>query len=199
MRGTQQIDGVVLAAGRSTRMGRSKAQLEATNGQTFIEHAVHRLREAGCRYVLAVVNDAEDWTARLADVSGAAVVINDRENSQQIESIRMAMEKLPEDSAGMVVLPVDYPEIRKETIEAVIDEYRRASPLIVAASYRGEAGHPVLFARSVYSELLGDLPEGAQTLVREHRCRLNVEVDDPGVVTDVDTPAEYERYRSRST
>jgi len=195
MRGSQHIDGVVLAAGRSTRMGRSKAQLEAETGQTFIEHAVHRLREAGCRYVLAVVNDAEDWTQRLADVSGAAVVVNDRENSQQIDSIRLAMEQLPEDSSAMVVLPVDFPAVREDTIEKVIDEYRRAGSPIVAAAYRGEAGHPVLFSRSVYSELLGDLPEGAQTLVREHRCRMNVEVDDPGVVKDVDTPDDYERYR----
>ena len=199
MRGSQYIDGVVLAAGRSRRMGRSKAQLEAANGQTFIEHAVHRLREAGCRYVLAVVNDAEDWTARLADVSGAAVVVNDRENSQQIDSIRLAMDKLPEDSGAMVVLPVDYPEIRTETIAAVIDEFRRASPLVVVASYRGELGHPVLFSRSVYSELLEDLPNGAETLVREHRCRMNVEVDDPGVVQDVDTPDAYEEYLNRSS
>ena len=55
------VDGVVLAAGQSRRMGVPKPQLEVEPGVTLLERAIHTLREAGCRYVVAVVNDADDW------------------------------------------------------------------------------------------------------------------------------------------
>ena len=106
---TRKLDGIVLAAGASTRMGTPKALLEV-EGTTFLERAVHLLRDAGCRYVVAVVND-DDWIERLADVSGAAVVINDAEGTEQIDSLCLGIANLPEDSDGVMVLPVDFPGI----------------------------------------------------------------------------------------
>src|SRR5437870_412265 len=109
------IDGIVLAAGASTRMGSPKPLLE-TDGTTFLERAVHLLREAGCRYVIAVVRD-DDWIERLADVSGAAVVVNEADESEQIDSLRLGIAHLPEDSQAVVVLPVDFPRVKLETVK----------------------------------------------------------------------------------
>src|SRR5687767_13114110 len=102
------IDGVVLAAGASTRMGEPKPLLPA-DGTTFLERAIKLLRTAGCRYVVAVVNDSDDWIARVADATGAAVVINDRKDSEQIDSLRLAIANLPDGYDAVVVLPVDFP------------------------------------------------------------------------------------------
>jgi hypothetical protein len=109
---TKNLDGIVLAAGASTRMGEPKALLEV-DGSTFLERAVHLLRDAGCRYVVAVVND-DDWIERLADVSGAAVVINDADGAEQIDSLRLGIANLPDDSHGVMVLPVDFPRTSRE-------------------------------------------------------------------------------------
>ena len=84
----------------------SEQVVEAEPGVTFMERAVHVLREAGCRYVVAVVNEAEDWSARLADVAGAAVIINDRPSSHQIDSIRLGLAWLPDDADAAAILPV---------------------------------------------------------------------------------------------
>jgi molybdenum cofactor cytidylyltransferase len=192
------VDGIVLAAGASTRMGTAKPLLEI-EGTTFLERAVHVLREAGCRYVVAVVND-DDWIERLADVSGAAVVINDAENSEQVDSLRLGIANLPDGADGVLVLPVDFPRIAVETVSALINEFERSPAPVLNPAYDGVAGHPVLFARSVLTELMQpELPDGARTVIEKHQREARViDVDDAGVVADVDTRDDYNRIVKQS-
>jgi CTP:molybdopterin cytidylyltransferase MocA len=190
------VDGVVLAAGESKRMGVSKAKLEFEPGVTLMEHAVQILRKAGCRYVVAVVNAADDWTARLADVAGAAVVINDRPKSQQIDSIRLGLAHLPDDAAGAVVLPVDFPAIHVSTVTSMINAFEQKQPPVLVPVCLGRPGHPVIFSREIFYELMTDpLPRGAETVVESHRAdRFELPINDPGILLDVDSPADYQSF-----
>lgn len=192
------IDGIVLAAGASTRMGQPKARLDIA-GQTFLERAVHLLRDAGCRYVVAVVDD-DDWTVRLADVSGAEPVINHAQGSEQIESLRLGIRNLPFDSEAAVVLPVDFPRVQASTVQQLIGEFSRARAAIANPARNGTAGHPVIFARSVWPELLeGDLPDGARSVMAAHeKDMLVIEVADDGVLIDIDTPSDYAQHVQQS-
>jgi len=187
------VDAIVLAAGASSRMGSPKPLLEV-DGSTFLERAVHLLREAGCRYVIAVVND-DDWIARLADISGAAVVINDKPDAEQIDSLQLGIANLPDDCAAVVVLPVDFPCIIPDTVRQLIAEFHESDCPIINPSYNGVVGHPLLIARALFPELLRrDLAEGARTVLNAHAAESRViEVQDAGVTIDVDTPADYER------
>jgi molybdenum cofactor cytidylyltransferase len=99
------------------------------------------------------------------------------------------------DAAGWLILPGDMPLVRPETIQAV------ARPLaehpVCYAQHRGRRGHPVGFAAELYSELVqlsGD--EGARRLVARYPA-FPVEVDDPGVLVDIDTVDDLERVRAR--
>lgn len=186
------IDGIVLAAGGSTRMGKPKALLEIGD-TTFLEKAVHLLRDAGCRYVLAVVND-DLWIERLADVAGAAVIINDANNAEQIDSLRLGIANLPDGGDGVLVLPVDCPRVNVETVKAVMTASGDAP--VVNPTYNGKAGHPVLFARSVLPELLEPgLDAGARTVIERHAQEsVTVAVDDPGILIDIDTPDDYRQH-----
>ncbi|HEX6560067.1 MAG TPA: nucleotidyltransferase family protein [Longimicrobiales bacterium] len=188
------IDGVVLAAGASTRMGESKAQLQI-EGTTFIERAIHLLRAAGCRYVVAVVAD-DDWTIRLADVSGAEPVINADRNSAQIDSLRLGIANLPEDSEAVVVLPVDFPRIEVDTVKQLIGEFARSGARIANPVRNGTTGPPVIFARSVWPELMqGDLPDGARSVMAAHQDETHTtDVTDDGVLIDIDTPSDYAQH-----
>lgn len=197
MANKKNIHGIVLAAGASSRMGEPKPLLEV-EGVTFLERAVRLLRDAGCTYVIAVVTD-DLWIERLADVSGAAVVINEAENAEQIDSLRLGIANLPEDSDAVLVLPVDFPRVAPATVARMVAEAARSDAPILNPSYNGVAGHPVVFASRMYPELLmPDLPAGARTVIDAHAAEAQaVAVDDPGILADVDTPADYRKYVER--
>ena len=188
------VDGIVLAAGRSTRMGASKPLLAAA-GASFIERAVTALRDGGCRDVIAVVGPDGGSAGTRAAGAGARVVINTAPDSEQIDSLRLALRNLDPGARGIVVLPVDHPLVTSATVRAVIDAWSVARAPLARASYAGTPGHPTLFAEALFEELLrGDLPEGARSVVAAHDTeRLDVPVDDAGVGIDVDTPEDYER------
>lgn len=188
------IDGIVLAAGASTRMGRPKALLEV-DGTPFLERAIKLLRQAGCRYVLAVVSD-DDWLVRLADVNGAEPIINEAIAAEQIDSLRLGIANLPDGYDAVAVLPVDFPRVRQETVDALFAEFAQHPAAVLNPAYQGKPGHPVIFARDVVAELLRpDLPAGARTVIERHGAQARVlAVDDPGVLIDIDTPTDYQAH-----
>jgi molybdenum cofactor cytidylyltransferase len=192
------IDGIVLAAGASRRMGEAKSLLEI-EGTSFLEHAIKMLRAAGCRYIVAVVNGDDDWITRLADASGAAAVLNEQPNSEQIDSLRLGIANLPDGYDAVLVLPVDFPRVQQSTVEQLLAEYQRAPAAVINPSFQGQPGHPVLFARDVVAELLQPvLPNGARTVIAQHaREARTFEVADEGVLIDIDTPSDYQQYVER--
>jgi molybdenum cofactor cytidylyltransferase len=189
------IDGIVLAAGASTRMGEPKPLLEI-DGQPFIERAIKLLHHAGCRYVIAVVAPDDDWIARLADTSGAAVVINEQKDAEQIDSLRLGIANLPEGYHGVMVLPVDFPRVQPATLDALFADFARHPATVLNPAYQGKPGHPVIFSSDVVTELLHpDLPDGARTVIERHTAEARtIEVDDPGVLIDIDTPADFRAH-----
>jgi len=192
---TAAVHGVVLAAGRSTRMGRSKA-LVALDGETLLERAVRVLLEGGCAGVVAIVRAEDEAAARLASAAGARVVVNGNPHAEQVDSLRLALRDLPDDAAAAAVLPVDVPFVRPATVARLIAAFRAGTALVVRPMYRGEPGHPTLFARALFADFAArELPHGARTVIEAHAAdTLDIEVEDPGVAQDVDTPEDLARY-----
>ncbi len=202
------VDGIVLAAGRSSRMGRSKAALEL-GGRSFLERCVELLRKGGCRSIVVVVSDpaivgatAAAEAAGAADPAGLRDVVfvrNPDPASEQIASIRIGLDALPADAAGAAILPVDAPSVRPDTVRALLEAFGRggAAVLIVRPVHGEQPGHPTIFARALFPELSGpDLPQGAETVIEQHAAaRLDVPVDDPGVAANVNTPDDYQELQ----
>lgn len=209
------VDGIVLAAGRSRRLGQSKPLLRvrgprglaflpgagegreqggAEGSETFLERAVRVLREAGCRSVTVVVAADDDPVRRLARALGATVVDNAEPDSEPIDSVHLAVASLPEDSAAAVVLPVDVPLVNPGTVAAVVEAFARRRAPIVAPSYRGELGHPVLIARPLFRSVLTEpLEQGLRSLLEHRRDEIeSVRVEDPGTLIDIDTAEDYD-------
>ncbi len=193
------VDGIVLAAGRSSRMGAPKAALDL-EGQTFLARCIALLREGGCRSVVVVLPDQHAAATIAGPGPGAAddvvITINPDPGSQPIDSLRIGLAALPADAAAAAVLPVDSPAAQPETVRRLLRAFREAEPgraLVVRPVHGGEPGHPTLFARPLFRELATDaLPHGAETVVERHAgARLDVPVDDPGVARNVNTPDDY--------
>ena len=195
------ICGIVLAAGRSRRMGQPKAFLRA-GASTFLEHAVRALSEGGCELVIVVTGPLDDETAREIAEEAAAldagIAVNPHAESEQADSLRIALYALPPQAQAAVVAPVDVPDVSGALVRAVIQAWRDTDAPIAVPARDGRHGHPVLFARRVFGELMRpDLPEGARSVVHAFADALaTVPVD--ALPADVDTPEAYRRWREGS-
>jgi CTP:molybdopterin cytidylyltransferase MocA len=191
----QPVDGVVLAAGLSSRMARPKPQL-AVGTMTFLERAATTLRAAGCRRTYAVVNATDPVTADAARDHGLDVVINEYPESEPIDSLRLVLERLPDDTGAVLVLPVDLPLIAEDTATAIVRSFRDNPGPLILPFHNGVAGHPILIGRDLFTEILTrPFDEGLRSLIMESAQTLReVKVVDPGILIDIDTPDDYWRF-----
>jgi molybdenum cofactor cytidylyltransferase len=195
------ICGIVLAAGRSRRMGEPKAFLRVGQS-TFLEHAVRVLMEGGCEPVIVVTGPLDDETARQiaedAAMLDAGIAVNPHADSEQADSLRIALFALPPEATAVVVAPVDVPGVSGPLVRSVIQAWRDTNAPVAVPARDGRHGHPVLFDRRVFGELLrSELPEGARSVVHAHaRDLAQVPVD--ALPADVDTPDDYRRWRDGS-
>lgn len=189
------IAGIVLAGGRSSRMGRPKALLDA-GGESFLERAVRTLKEGGCGEVVVVLDPDDRTLAAQAEGAGSRSAWGGGAGTEQIDSLRSGLRALPRAVDAALVLPVDHPLVEAATVARLIDAFRERGAPIVLPVCEGQRGHPVLFSAAVFDELLkAALPEGARSVVHAHEEVLEeVVVSDPGVLADVNTPDDYEEH-----
>jgi molybdenum cofactor cytidylyltransferase len=198
------IPGVVLAAGRSTRMGRLKPNLPAGPGRgaTFLTHIVGTLLDAGIDDVVIVVGyEKEAVIGSFVDCGlPARFVENADYDSGQLSSVLAGMRVVDRPGvAAMLVALVDVPFASAQTVRAVVDRYFQTRAPIVRPVHGGRHGHPIVIDRSLFDLLRhADPAEGAKPVVRAHVTPAGeVEVDDEGAFLDIDTPEEYERAVGR--
>jgi molybdenum cofactor cytidylyltransferase len=193
-----RIDGVILAAGLSSRMAQPKPLLEVGT-ETFLERVASILKSAGCEQVHAVVNEMADWAPALAAAAGVTLLTNDRPESEQVDSLRLVLERIDAEVDAVLVLPVDLPLVSDATARAIVDAFRQSPTPLVLPFHNGVAGHPILIGRELFAAVLQEpLEEGIRSLVMEHsRHMREVRVSDPGILIDIDTPDDYWRYVQR--
>ena len=196
------IPAIVLAAGKSSRMGRPKALLPLDDRDTFLSRIVRTLREAGVGDVVVVVgHDAHAIVASFAEVELEARFVENADYEQgQLSSLLAGLQVI--DRPGVVatlVTLVDVPLISAATVRAVVERYRQSGAPIVRPVRGEEHGHPVLIDRSLFDAIRrADPAVGAKPIIRAHVSPAgDVAVGDPGAFADADTPDEYERLRRR--
>jgi len=192
----ERVAGVVLAAGRSTRMGRPKLALPLA-GRPLVRHAVDAALAAGLAEVVVVLGaDAAAVGGALAGADERVrVVVNPRPESGQGTSLRCGLAALGAAVDGAAVLLGDQPAVGARLIAAVVAAFRAGSAPIVRPVYGdGTPGHPVVLAREVWpaaAALRGD--EGARALLAAHPDWLAAVAIDGPPPADVDTPDDYTR------
>jgi molybdenum cofactor cytidylyltransferase len=190
------VPGIVLAAGKSTRMGRTKALLPLGGADTFLTRIVRSFREAGVEDVVVVLgHDAAAIALALADRNIAArIVVNADYERGQFSSLLAGLQVVDRPGvAGMLITLVDVPLVSPETVRAVVARHRATAAPIVRPVSGTRHGHPVLIDRRLFDALRQADPDlGAKPVIRAHASAMgDVEVTDEGAFLDVDTPEEY--------
>ena len=192
------IPAIVLAAGRSSRMGRAKATLPAGDGHTFLTRIVQTFLDADVDDVIVVVGHDADAIAASFSESGlpARFVVNRDYDRGQLSSLLAGLDVIDRPGvAALLVTLVDVPLVSPATVRAVIDSYRRTRAPIVRPTSGDRHGHPLLIDRSIFGALrAADPSTGAKPIVRAYATAAgDIAIDDEGAFTDIDTEEDYRR------
>jgi len=188
---------VVLAAGRSTRMGFPKALLDF-RGAPFIVRVLEALAALDLKHRVVVLGpDAARVRPVLASVD-CTVLENPDPDAGPIASLRLGLGALHAvRPRAVLVWPVDFPHVRLTTLERLLAAHTRAPAPATVPTFGGRRGHPVIWDAAVLPELESSEDAthmGARAVLHRHAQRVqHVAVDDPAVVDELNTPEDYER------
>jgi molybdenum cofactor cytidylyltransferase len=192
--GFLKVAGIVLAAGRGTRMGKSK-QLLPFRGQTILECVVDSALASALHRVVVVLGHQAEAIEPLLKNRAVTIVVNQIFPAGQSTSLKAGLRALTNESEAALFLLGDQPLITPQTINQIIAAYQASRSPIVVPVYEGRRGNPALFSRETFpgiERLSGD--RGARPLFEEYAGRLlSLPVADPDIIFDVDTEADYRR------
>jgi molybdenum cofactor cytidylyltransferase len=188
---------IILAAGASTRMGTPK-QLLAYRGCSFIRHMAEVAIASVCQPIVVVLGaNAEQIKPEISQLP-VQIVENQQWAEGMSASIRVGLEALlavNQNLEAVAIALCDQPFVSPQTLDRIVEAFHSTGKPIIASEYAGTLGVPVLFSRSLFSELM-DLKsnEGAKKLVKKHIHEV-FSVPFPEGSIDIDTPTDYEQLQ----
>jgi molybdenum cofactor cytidylyltransferase len=184
-------------------MGRAK-QLLPFGSTTLLGRVLDTARRAGLHAIVLVLGFEAGRICRALELNrpearpcpdrtGVQVIDTPDWHKGQSFSVAAGLKALPPDMDGALFLLGDQPLVTTQTLHHLVSAFQTSDHWILAPCFKGQRGNPVLVASSLFDRLAqpaGDA--GARVLFREFRHRMHcLEVDDPGVLKDVDTPEDY--------
>jgi molybdenum cofactor cytidylyltransferase len=191
------ITAVILAAGRSARMGQPKMLLP-WGKSTVLQTVISTVQAGGVDDILVVTGGSRQQIEMLIGKSVQTVFNEDFEKGEMLSSIQVGLTaKMREASAALICLG-DQPQIQERSVRRVCDAFLASKSGIVVPSYEMQRGHPWLVARSLWDELLAmKSPQTPRDFLKKYTRKINyVEVDTPSIVEDLDTPEDYLKFKA---
>jgi len=193
------ITAIVLAAGKSERIGRPKPLLPTRDGTPFLTAILEIMTGTAVDEVRVVVGHEAEQDNDLGGLVRHVIVHNREFERGMLSSVQAGIRALPHGTSAFLLWPVDQPLVRADTVDRIIEAWKREHAPVVVPVYRGKRGHPTLFSAKLSQELLhAPESEGARAVVHAHeKALVEVEVDDLGILTDIDTPQAYRKAFGR--
>lgn len=184
------IEAVVLAAGLSSRVSHYKMTLPLGE-KTVIEHTADTLLEVCDNVIVVAGHKAQECEQVLHNRKGVRIVENPDFRKGMFSSVQCGVKELSSDT--FFVLPGDQPMIQKQTLTKLLE----AEGDIVNPSFKGKKGHPVLFRNDCREGILA-MPEDGILRDFIHSRKANiVEIEDEGIILDIDTDEDYEYIKKK--
>jgi molybdenum cofactor cytidylyltransferase len=194
------IAALVLAAGRSSRMGDANKLTEGLRGKPLVRHAVEAALASQASPVLVVTGHETDEVRQAMAGLEVTFVHNPAFAEGMATSLRAGIAALPEESSGAVVLLADMPDVTPAIIDRLIAAATPEAKAVVP-TLLGQRGNPALLMRPILPEALklsGD--QGARKLLETGgEAVIEIAIDDPAIAFDIDTPAALKAAREIST
>ena len=188
---------IVLAAGRSSRMGAFKPLLPFGN-KTVIQCCIDSLREGGVETIVVVLGHrAEDLREKLTGVSFA---VNPDPDSEMGASIAAGVRELTDDAQATLIALADHPAVPSTVVSTVIQEWTQGARIVIP-TWQGHGGHPVLVDLSFRPELLNLTESGGLRALfdTQREAVKRVPVDSPFIARDMDTWDDYRALHLEAT
>ncbi len=187
---------ILLAAGRSLRMGRPK-QLLPVRGKPAVRYCAENIIAAGIADVVAVVGPGAGEIEAALQGLPLRIVRNPDPDSDMAASVRTGLDAVAAASRSVLVCLADHPLVSAGTIRAIVDESRTHPVKIIIPRYAGRRGHPTLFPRSIINEVFK--AKNLRDLIIEHAAHVHhLDLHDEGIVLDMDTEKDYEELRRKA-
>jgi molybdenum cofactor cytidylyltransferase len=186
----ENVAAIVLAAGRSRRMGAFKPLLPFGNS-TVLDTSIANLRDGGADDIVVVVGHRADAIREHLAKSNVTFVDNYDPDSVMSVSIGLGVRALSENTGAVLISPADHPAVTAEVTRALIQRWREGAKLVVP-EYQHHGGHPVLIDHKFLNEL-EHLPDGGlRSFFEKHNDEvLRLRVECPYIARDMDTWDDY--------
>lgn len=193
------ISGLILGAGASERLGQPK-QLLPFGGTTLLGWVIAQAQGAtGLDELVVVLGRAADQIRQRVDFGSAKVVENPVFGEGCASSYRAGIGALDPKSEGIMIILGDQPEIKPDVIDRAAEEWRQGQSQIALCSYHGRKGHPMIFAKPLFDQLLGLHGDKAAWKLVDANPDLVQEIEfDLPFPEDINTWDDFERLAGAS-
>ncbi len=191
------ITAIILAAGQSKRMGQPKMLLPWGN-QTVLSHVIKLFREAGVEDILVVTGGAKEQVEKAIEHLKVRTIFNQQfADSEMLSSIHCGISALTSQTQALLIGLGDQPQVQAGSVRRVCDSYRKSKSQIVVPSFDMRRGHPWLVERSLWSDLMNiKSSQSPRDFLNTHNEKIQyVPVEDSGILADLDTPEDYQRWQ----
>lgn len=188
-----KIAGVILSAGEGSRMGSVPKALLTFQGKTFLEIISQKLYLAGINDIYIIIGYYSDIIKSHVSLKKETILINPAPEMGQLSSLHIAIKHMPSEVSAIMVTLVDLPLVTLTTCSNLIKQWSLKPDMIYIPICNGRKGHPVIFPRRIFNELLNTpLENGARAVIHSNQdIVIKCENDDPGIFTDIDTEEDY--------
>jgi molybdenum cofactor cytidylyltransferase len=200
--GMKIITAIILAAGKSTRMGSPKMLLP-WGDTTILEYVISVFAKAGVNDILVVTGGAREQVEAIIrncqkNYSVQSVYNEDYTAGDMLSSVQCGLRHLSEESVGAAMIGLgDQPQVQEGSVRLLCEAYSQTKSLLVVPSFNMRRGHPWLVARELWDEVIA--MQSSQTprdFLNAHAKDIHyVEMDTPSILADLDTPEEYRAAR----
>ncbi len=195
----KRVEAVVLAAGKSTRMGQQKLLMPYKNS-SIIKRVVEALSNSLVNQITVVTGSDKKAIEKELVACDILFTHNEKYENGMLSSVQKGVETVNQNCDGIMILLGDQPMVSKSVIDRLISVFQKTKSGLIVPAYKGKRGHPVLID-SKYREQINSInPEiGLRELfLNNENDILEVEINTNDILKDIDTPEEYKKETGMS-